>query len=44
MKVLIVGSGVVGKATGKGLSRVGNHDVTFYDVNSSTLLRGATRL
>lgn len=31
MKVVVVGSGVVGTATGKGLARMGN-DVTFVDV------------
>ena len=35
-KVLIVGSGVVGQATGKGLARMGV-DVTFYDVDSKVL-------
>lgn len=36
MKILIYGSGVVGQATGKGFSRLG-HNVTFYDINKSTL-------
>ena len=38
MKVAIIGSGVVGHATGKGLAQMGN-DVVFYDVNSRTIER-----
>lgn len=36
MDILIVGSGVVGYATGKGLSNLGN-DVTFYDIDPERL-------
>lgn len=35
-KVIIVGSGVVGTATGKGFARKG-HDVTFVDINASRI-------
>ena len=38
MKVAIIGSGVVGHATGKGLAQMGN-DVVFYDVNPRTIER-----
>jgi len=33
MKILIVGAGIVGMATGKGFLRLG-HDVTFYDIEA----------
>ena len=38
MKVSIVGAGVVGESTGKGLHRYG-HEVTFYDLNQQKLER-----
>jgi len=38
MKVAIIGSGVVGHATGKGLAQMGS-EVIFYDVNSRTIQR-----
>ena len=36
MRIAIIGSGVVGQATGFGLSAKG-HDVTFYDIDEHTL-------
>jgi len=39
MRVAIIGSGVVGSATGKGLVSIGKHDVIFYDINSLALDR-----
>ena len=36
MKLCIVGSGVVGQATGKGFSKHG-HDVTFLDIDSDKI-------
>jgi UDPglucose 6-dehydrogenase len=36
MKIAIIGSGVVGFATGRGFSKVGN-DVCFFDINPKTL-------
>jgi UDPglucose 6-dehydrogenase len=38
VKVAIIGSGVVGHATGKGLAQMGN-EVIFYDVNPRTIQR-----
>ncbi len=38
MKVVIIGSGVVGHATGKGLAQMGS-EVVFYDVNPRTMER-----
>jgi UDPglucose 6-dehydrogenase len=38
MNVAIIGSGVVGHATGKGLAQMGS-DVVFYDVNTRTIER-----
>src|SRR5687767_13238478 len=35
-KIIIVGSGVVGSATGKGLAKAG-HEVTFVDVDPARL-------
>lgn len=37
-RMLIVGSGVVGKATGKGFARKG-HDVTYADINHDVIAR-----
>lgn len=37
-RMLIVGSGVVGKATGKGFTRKG-HDVTYADINPDVIAR-----
>lgn len=37
-QILIVGSGVVGQATGKGFARKG-HDVTFVDINPQMIAR-----
>jgi UDPglucose 6-dehydrogenase len=37
-RMLIVGSGVVGKATGKGFARKG-HDVTYADINPDVIAR-----
>lgn len=37
-RMLIVGSGVVGKATGKGFARKG-HDVTYADINPEVIAR-----
>lgn len=37
MKLAVVGSGVVGQATGKVLASKGNHSVTFVDVNQKTI-------
>jgi UDPglucose 6-dehydrogenase len=37
-RMLIVGSGVVGKATGKGFSRKG-HDITYADINPDVIAR-----
>ena len=36
MKIMILGAGVVGKATGKGFVKYG-HTVTFVDINPSVL-------
>ena len=36
-RIAIIGSGVVGTATGKGFHRLG-HDVTFYDISKQKLL------
>ena len=36
MRIQVIGAGVVGLATGDGLSRLG-HDVVFYDISSSRL-------
>jgi len=41
MKVSIIGSGPIGRATGIGLQQPG-HQVIFYDVDSGTLERLAT--
>ncbi len=38
MKVAMIGSGVVGHATGKGLAQMGN-EVVFYDINPRTIER-----
>src|SRR5712691_4539671 len=38
MRVSIIGSGVVGYATGRGLAQMGS-EVVFYDVNSRTIER-----
>ena len=37
MKIGIIGAGVVGIATGKGLSKLG-HEVTFYDILKKKML------
>ncbi|MEX0650144.1 MAG: NAD(P)-binding domain-containing protein [Candidatus Andersenbacteria bacterium] len=36
-KLAIIGSGVVGQATGKGFNKVGKLDITFVDVNDQTI-------
>jgi UDPglucose 6-dehydrogenase len=38
-KIAIIGSGVVGSATGKGFLVKGGHQVTFYDVREETIAR-----
>ncbi len=38
MKILVVGSGIVGQATGKGMARKG-HEVSYVDINTETVKR-----
>ena len=38
VRIAVIGSGIVGKATGSGLEAKG-HDVVFYDINSIKLMQ-----